>query len=202
MISVSAALFRNYRLPLILAVIVIILATLEPVSGRWLRFDRPAMSVGEWWRFLTTHIVHLSWPHALGNLGGLALSAYIAGPACSRLTALWFYLFSSLFISLGLYLFAPDLNYYVGLSGVLHGLLLFAAFRSPFYSLPVRAAFILLITVKVIWEQTPFYDDMALSSYIGGRVETRAHLFGLVSAYLWLSASWLQHKMKERSYGG
>ena len=186
-----------YRSPLILAFIVLLLAAFEPVTGQWLRFDRAAMAAGEWWRFFTAHLVHLSWGHALGNLGGLALFAYITGRYCSQLPMLLFFLFSCLFVSLSLFLFAPDLYFYVGLSGVLHGLLLLGGIRSPFYANGLKVLFVVIIVAKVIWEQSPFYDDLAMVGYIGGRVETRAHLFGSISAFLWLAAGYLKHYFAE-----
>ena len=143
---------RNYHFPLLLAALILLFAVLEPVSGQWLRFDRAAMDQGEWWRFLTAHWVHLSWPHALGNLGGLALFAYISGRQSSQWMMPGYCLFSCLMISAGLYFFAPDLNFYVGLSGVLHGLLLVGMVRSPYYTAPVRWAHVVHMGGVWVWD--------------------------------------------------
>ena len=192
----------SWRTFLFLALLVLALAALEPASGNWLRFDREAIAAGEVWRLLTAHWVHLSWPHALGNLGGLLLLAYICGEQLNRAYMLQYLLFSMLFVGGGLYWLAPDLLYYVGLSGVLHGLILVGIFRSPFYSRRIAWLFLLIIAGKVIWEQTPWYDDNALQGVIGGRVETRAHLLGTLSAVLWLIASQVWQYLWRRRYDG
>lgn len=166
--------------------LLLVLAAAEPVSGQWLRFDRSAIDSGQWWRLLSAHWVHLSAIHALGNSLGLLLCGYIGGEVFNRTATLIYLLFAMLFTGCGLWLIAPDLHYYVGLSGCLHGLLVVALMRSRHYSVPVKCLMFIVIAGKVLWEQTRWYDDQALSSLIGGRVETRAHLLGFSSALLWL----------------
>lgn len=191
-VNSRTAFLCTYRTPLFLILLTLLLAAAEPWSGQWLRFDRTAIMAGQWWRLLTAHWVHLSWLHTLGNLGGLLLAAYIAGDLFNRPGIRLYLLFSMVFTGCGLYWFAPDLGFYVGLSGVLHGLLLVCVFRSPYYSRSVAWLFLLVIGAKVIWEQTPFYDDQAMAGLIGGRVETRAHLLGTLSALLWLAVAALR----------
>ncbi|MCA6064883.1 rhombosortase [Thalassolituus marinus] len=150
-----------------------------------LRFDRTLIDQGEVWRLFTAHFVHLSWNHALGNSAGLLLANYIAGKSFQQSGMACFFVFSALFTGLCLWLFAGDLYRYVGLSGVLHGLLVWSMLRTPYYPSLIKALFVGVIIVKVIWEQTPFYNDLALQDIIGGRVEARAHLFGLLSVLVW-----------------
>ena len=70
----------------------------------------------------------------------------------------------------------------------MHGLLLVAPFISKYYSHRMAWLFATVIIAKVIWEQLPWYDDMAMYGYIGGRVETNSHLLGTVSGVLFLTA--------------
>src|ERR1700719_1757494 len=52
----------------------LLLPTLSGDSGRLLlRYDRPGLTGGEFWRLLTAHLVHLDVRHALLNTLGLAL---------------------------------------------------------------------------------------------------------------------------------
>ncbi|MDF1764495.1 MAG: rhombosortase [Oleibacter sp.] len=150
-----------------------------------LRFDRLAIEQGQIWRLFTAHISHLSYAHAGMNLAALALTAYVAD---QRRTALewslcWVWLMGT--TGLGLYLLAPDLYYYVGLSGALHGGLIAAIMTSPYYSARIRTLVVLVIVGKILWEQSPFYDDLANLALIGGRVESRAHLFGGIAGLIW-----------------
>jgi rhomboid family GlyGly-CTERM serine protease len=88
-----------------------------------LRFDRAAMEGGEWWRWLTCHWVHLDFTHAVLNGLGLvlmwALFARDFSPA--RWAAIW--LASSVAVSVGLWFFNPNIGWYVGASGALHGVM-------------------------------------------------------------------------------
>ena len=60
--------------------------------------------------------------------------------------------------------------------------------RSPSSSSSRRIAwlFFVVIVAKVIWEQTSWYNDMALADVIGGRVETRSHLLGTLAGMFFL----------------
>jgi len=181
---------RNYWLYASIFTVLLLLALFEPSSSEYLMFDRQLINSGEIWRLFSAHFVHLSNTHMLGNLLAVALVGYIAGASLNNLTGVLLLLWCTLVVGLGLYFFADHLYRYVGLSGVLHGLLVVAPFVSPFYSRRIALCFLLVIVLKVIWEQSGFYDDMALVNTIGGRVETLAHLFGLLAGLFYLSI-WL-----------
>ena len=93
-------------------------------EGReYLRYDRSAIGDGQLWRLMSGHIVHLGLSHLLLNLAGLLLVWYLVG-AC--LTApQWALVFGASLagIDAGFWWLEPQLSWYVGLSGTLHGLL-------------------------------------------------------------------------------
>lgn len=177
---------RNYWLYLGIFSLVLLLALFEPASSVYLMFDRQLINSGEIRRLFSSHFVHLSNAHMLGNLLAVVLLGYIAGEALNNLSGIVLLVWCVVVVGLGLFYFADHLNRYVGLSGVLHGLLLVAPFVSPFYSRKVAVCFLGVIVAKVGWEQSGFYDDMALAETIGGRVETRAHLFGMLAGFVYL----------------
>ena len=114
--------------PLVMLVMVLLLNAGGSFITQLLRFDHLAIAQGEWWRLLSAHFVHLGWAHALLNSGGLLLVAWMhpRGPAWRW----WgFYLISALCISIVMYM-KGEVSTYVGASGVLHGLLILAAFFS------------------------------------------------------------------------
>src|SRR5690606_12461439 len=82
-----------------------------------LRLDASALAAGQFWRLVTAHLVHLSWPHALLNTGGLLLG-WVLAPGVfdralpGRLGAL------ALGVGLCLWWLSPQALPYVGLSGV------------------------------------------------------------------------------------
>ena len=177
---------RHYAIYAVVFLIVVVCALFEPTSSVYLMFDRELINDGEVWRLFSAHFVHLSPTHMLGNLVAVCLVAYIAGSSLNNVSGILLLLWCILVVGLGLYFFADHLHRYVGLSGVLHGLLLVAPFVSVFYSRKIALCFLLVIVGKVIWEQSGLYDDMALAETIGGRVETRAHLFGLLAGLMYL----------------
>lgn len=92
------------------------------VAFRWER----ELLVSEPWRALTGHLLHLDGNHLLLNLAGLAALWALVGDAWR--TRAWSLgaLFIALAISIGL-VTSDTLVWYVGLSGVLHGLLAMGA---------------------------------------------------------------------------
>ncbi|MGK0248849.1 MAG: rhomboid family GlyGly-CTERM serine protease [Oleispira sp.] len=177
---------RDYLLYIFLLATIVLLALAEPISSQWLMFDRDAINEGQIWRLFSAHFVHLSPAHLLGNSLGVVLLAYIAGRSLNNLIGILLLVWCLLVVGIGLYGYAGYLEYYVGLSGVLHGLLLVAPFVSIFYSRRIAVCFLLVIVAKVAWEQSSFYDDMSMVGVIGGRVEVNAHLLGVIAGLFFL----------------
>lgn len=188
--------WRHYAIYIALLVLISLLAALEAIVSDTLRFDRAMIDQGQVWRLLTANWTHLSFNHYLGNSLGVLLLAYIAGSSLNSREGFALFLWCMMVVGTGLYLFAPHLEYYVGLSGALHGMLLAAPFYSRLYSRYTANGFALLIVVKVIWEQSAWYNDMAMSDVIGGRVETKSHLLGAVAGIVFLLYHrWLKMKV-------
>lgn len=88
-----------------------------------LSFDRSALADGEWWRVLSAHFVHLDAEHAL--LNGLGFVLMWALFARDYSPARWaaIYCVACLAVSAGLWWFNPEVAWYVGASGALHGVM-------------------------------------------------------------------------------
>jgi rhomboid family GlyGly-CTERM serine protease len=150
-------------------------------SGRdWLAFERAAIDAGEYWRLVTGHLVHLGPAHLVYNLIGLWLIWYLVGQELSPAHWLVVLLASIVTVSAGLWIFNSGLYWYVGLSGVQHGLLvagLAASARHWGIDLWIVA---IAIAVKLVYEQVagPMPGSEASS---GGAVIVDAHLYGAVA---------------------
>lgn len=192
---------RDYLLYICLLATVVLLAIAEPISSHWLMFDRDAINEGQIWRLFSGHFVHLSMSHLLGNALGIVLLAYIAGRSLNNLVGILLLAWCVVVVGIGLYGYADYLDYYVGLSGVLHGLLLVAPFVSPFYSRVIAGCFLLVIVSKVVWEQSSWYDDMAMAGMIGGRVEVNAHLLGVIAGLIFLLVYYVHAYLQEKIDG-
>jgi rhomboid family GlyGly-CTERM serine protease len=153
-------------------------------AGReWLRFERTGIAAGEAWRLLTGHLVHLGVSHTLLNLAGLVLVWVLVGRAFSTRQWLWIMAGSVAAIDLGLWFGSPSLEWYVGLSGLLHGML--AAGIVAGLAARSGEAVVLAVVVagKLAWEQFagPLPGSEATS---GGAVIVDAHLYGVIGGAL------------------
>ena len=153
-------------------------------SGReWLRFDRHGIAAGELWRLLTGHLVHLGLSHTLLNLAGLVL--VVVGLAFFLIGLQWLWVMAGSVgaIDLGLWFGAPSLEWYVGLSGLLHGML--GAGIVAGIAARSGEALILAVVVagKLAWEQFagPLPGSETTS---GGAVIVDAHLYGVIGGTL------------------
>ncbi|MHC4547135.1 MAG: rhombosortase [Planctomycetota bacterium] len=144
-----------------------------------LRYEREAILDGEVWRCLTGHLVHAGWTHLGVNLFVAAVILAVLGRYLRPLAAPLLICLAG--VSGGLLAFAPGIAWYVGLSGVLHGLLGCGALRAGLRKRQrIWLAVVLLLAAKVAWEQIRGPHG-GLEDLIGARVVVAAHLAGLLS---------------------
>ncbi len=166
--------------PIFMGLMMLLLVAFHSSINGYLRFDENAIAQGQYWRLITAHFVHLGWMHGLLNVAGLLLVAWMQ-PKGPLSYWLGFYVVCSGFISMVLFLGHQTPNY-VGASGVLHGLLILAAFFSQWLEPWRRNLMILLICLKLLWEQSPFYANLEVEQLIGGYVVVDAHFLGGLAA--------------------
>lgn len=146
-----------------------------------LRYERAAILQDfEIWRLLSGHFVHLGWSHLLLNLAGVLLLWFLFRTAF----ALWQWaailVSGALLVSAGFLLLNPALEWYVGLSGLLHGM--FAAGLVSWLRdrSPEALLILVLFAAKILWEQIA--GPLPLSgAAAGGPVIVAAHLYGAIA---------------------
>lgn len=112
----------RYGVGLAIALALLLLPVLggEALKLAW-RYERAAVAAGQWWRFFTCHFVHLDAHHALLNAAGLALLWSLF----ARSHGWWQWLLaiasSMVAIGAGFWFISTQLAWYVGASGMLHG---------------------------------------------------------------------------------
>jgi rhomboid family GlyGly-CTERM serine protease len=167
-----------------IVVLVALALMLSGDSGRdWLRFDRGGVVAGEVWRLLSGHFVHLGISHTLLNLAGLILVWFLVGRAFAWQQWLLVMASSIAAIDLGLWFGSPQLEWYVGLSGLLHGMLA-AGIVAGLADRHVEALILaIVVSGKLVWEQFagPLPGSEATS---GGAVIVDAHLYGVIGGTL------------------
>lgn len=173
-----------------LLILALVLLSLLGEDGRLLlRYEREAIAQGEYWRLVTGHLVHGSWPHLFMNAMGLALIAGLFPDHYSLRQWLLIGLLSLVVIDAGFVLWEPQLQWYVGLSGVLHGALAAGAVAWWRHE-PKRLALAMTVIFagKLAWEQ--WRGALPLSGDLPVVVD--AHLYGalggvIAGTILWLS---------------
>lgn len=166
--------------------LVLLLTTLfESSMGPLLRFDRPGIVQGELWRLVTGHFVHLSAYHALMNIAGLILVYSIFPYALQSKYLLRATLFIGVSISVALWIGSAHLAWYMGFSGVLHGLFAFGLVMHLTSKLSLYWLVLAAMLIKVIHEQLPGYDTNHLLHYLHAPVAVDAHLYGVLTGLIW-----------------
>ena len=180
--------WRLWRAPLALASLMVVLQASGQVEA--LRYERAAVLDGELWRLVTGHLLHADAAHLAWNLAGLALVAWLFGPDFGRRAWLGILVASTAAVDLGFLVLAPALAWYVGFSGVLHGLMAAGLLRwlareRDWITAVVATCFV----AKIAWEQAvgplPF-----TAQTLAVPVVFEAHTYGAVGGVL-AAAAWL-----------
>ncbi len=174
------------------------LGQLSLLSGvDWLQFARADVDRGQWWRFITGNFMHLSWRHLAMN--SLALVAiYALYPNCMKTKSIFLvFLLSCLSVTIGIWLFSIDVQWYVGLSGALHGLLIvlivadYAKHRGW-----LNIVLLLAVMAKLVWEgmMGPLPGSELTA---GGPVVVQAHFYGFVGGLIIIVCMFIISKNKK-----
>ena len=174
------------------------LAELWGDAGRMaLRYDREAIAAGEFWRLITGHLVHLGPSHFAMNVLALAILAVVLPALATWRQWLLVFLSSALLIDLGLFVFHPAVEWYVGLSGVLHGFwtggVLLALHARRFEAIPLAVLLLLKLGYEFALGPIPLSGEVA-----AGPVVSVAHAWGAVGGAVVALAS-IAVRRRERS---
>jgi len=183
--------------PVVLTFIVIALtlAALGPLMQPALEFNRELINNGELWRLLTGNFLHTNSWHLLFNVAGLVLLQLLFGQYFTAKALVWFTVINASAVGLLLFYFSPDIIYYVGLSGYLHGLFVAGCLRE--IQSGIKTSYLLLfgVTGKIYYEQTSGASAQ-MSELINANVAVDAHLYGAIAALPMFGAYWLYRRIK------
>lgn len=172
--------WRRYRIVSAVTLICIALAVGDDPARVALRYGREEILQGQWWRVLSGHVVHLGWNHTLMNMAAWILIWFIFRDAISDRAWSTAILWCSLGVSAGLFFLNPDLRWYVGFSGTLHGLFVLGALMHVQAGFVLERWLLVLLAAKLAWEH--WYGAMPGSEqFAGGNVIVDAHLYGAVA---------------------
>ena len=172
--------FAAWALPMAVLGCAIIIAILGDAGRVWLSYDRPEIAAGELWRLLSGHFVHLGISHLIWDAAGFLLIWYLVGQSFSRMQWAIVSLVTIVGIDLGFWFLEPNLSWYVGLSGLSHGVLaagIVGSLKSGRVDMWILgAALIAKLAYEALVGPLP---GSAQSS--GGTVIVAAHVYGAVA---------------------
>lgn len=146
---------------------------------RYQRADFPA----KLWQSVSHALVHLNLRHLSLNVLALLCMVALFGEAFRTSTWLLALFASAAVSATGMFYFSPLTDWCVGLSGALHGLMVYAVLRA--HASPL---WLLALVAKLGVEQTAFYQQSnvlsATTTYIGHDVVVDAHLWGAIGGLL------------------
>lgn len=193
--TASPSLTPSVMLTLAFATATLLLAAVPGWSEGALEYNREAIANGQWWRWLSGHFIHYGLYHLGMNVLALVAIGWVLLKTLPLRDFLVLWLVCSLGVSGGLFWLNPELMYYAGLSGVLHGLLV----AGLMFTLPQTPLFngtaLIIVAVKIGREQLPDFDTS--HELLPVPVAVDAHLFGALGGLLW-GIIWLWFQARKR----
>jgi rhomboid family GlyGly-CTERM serine protease len=111
----------DWALPVALSALLLAVYFAVPGAAPAWRYDRAAILDGEAWRLVTGHLLHADVHHLGWNVFGVLLVWFLFARDYTPRQWLAILLASTAVTSAGFLLLEPELEWYVGFSGVLHG---------------------------------------------------------------------------------
>lgn len=183
---------KNWAVPLFITAISVVLALVDGEAQDIFPYNLSAIQDGQIWRFLSGHFIHLGWSHFALNISGLLAVWFVFGRYMPAKIWILAFISLALAISSAFYLRNPELVQYVGLSGVLYGVLvivliniLIGADRARHARFFYYGSIVILLYVfgRILYEQ--IYGQIAFSTKAtGGNVIVDAHLYGVISGII------------------
>lgn len=188
---------QRWSVVLSIALLCLALASGGEAVRAWARFEREGVEMGQFWRLLSGHFVHLGWSHLAMNLVALLLLGALLERAMTPLEWAGTTLAAAAFIDAGLYWLDSGVQWYVGLSGILHGLLAFGALKLLRQRSGIGVALVVGLAAKLLWERR--FGPIGLSeASTGGPVVVAAHLYGAAGGAVWAALLAAIHRRGDR----
>lgn len=172
----------------LIAIAIVALGLFGKSATETFRYDRALVSHGEYWRLVSAHFVHGSLQHLLLNLVALVLVTALFARDYSLRGWILIIGLSIAAIDVGFVFYEPQLDWYVGYSGVLHGILAAGAIawwrRGP---AAMALALSAVLIGKLAWEQ--WQGALPLSGELPVVVD--AHLYGALGGAAAASILWV-----------
>ena len=159
------------------------LLLLWPDAIAQLRYQRPDVDTGAWWRLFSANLVHSNGWHWLLNAASAAFQFWLFQDLGSRLRWWLVAIVCAGGNVLGMHWFSPEVAWYVGMSGALYGTAVFGGLlllaNREWLIGGVLSGYLF---GRIVYEQHGGHTE-ELAELIAAPVAVDAHLWGLVSGY-------------------
>lgn len=173
----------SHQAPLLVLGLLCVMLQLLPGAADWLEYSRSALAQGQLWRLVSNALVHTNLVHMLMNLAALLLIWMMFRHLVSQQRCVLVVAVCSVMVACALWLFYPQVSWYVGMSGALHGLFCYCLIKEGVFARKSNLLLLLGVIAKVGWEQ--WHGGSAqLEIWIGARVLVSSHLVGALSGTL------------------
>ncbi len=178
-----------------LIIISLVVGAFGDLGRDWFKYDRLAIESGEYWRFATAHIVHLGQSHLNLNLLGFVLTWLLVGRNYTVPEWIFVTFVAVLLQSLGFWYLDTNMQWYVGISGLLHGFMIAGAAKGIKTYRTESLVLSGLVVSKLIYEQLlgPLPGS---ESTAGGSVVVNAHLYGALGGATAALILWRRDKLR------
>jgi rhomboid family GlyGly-CTERM serine protease len=146
-------------------------------------YQRTLINEGEIWRLVTGHFLHTNGYHLALNCAAVFLVWALHGDYYNVKNTAMLTLFTIAFTSTLLFILAPQLISYVGLSGILHGFFIWGAIEDIKSKFLTGYLLFFGVIAKVSHEQI-YGADTAVAELINANVAIDAHLYGAISGLI------------------
>ncbi|MBL4871575.1 MAG: rhombosortase [Robiginitomaculum sp.] len=183
--------YKNRVLPVFIILACMGIMVCGDLGRELFQYQNAWRQEGQYWRLMTGHFTHLGWSHFFLNIAGFVLVWFMYGKIYRARIWLGILFFTSIGISLGFYYLDTHLQSYVGLSGVLHGLIgagivgsVFQSHQGPKPKFHWEDVFIGVgLCAKITYEKIIGVVPLT-ESVSGGGVIVNAHLYGAIIGVL------------------
>ena len=161
----------------LLIFITAVIYLLEPQASQLLAYYHTGIAQFELWRLISATFCHTNFNHLLLNIFGLVITLALFIDTFKPIKIFPIIIFNSVFIGIALFFLEPQIIWYVGLSGVLHGLFSYGIAadiaNKDRWGYLLGSGFI----IKILYEQV-FGAQQSTIELIGAPVLVNAHLYG------------------------
>ena len=173
----------QYVGPLLLALLSIIAFICEPYSSAHLALENTWWLHGNYYQAISGHFLHTNYIHLGFNLLGVFLLWMLHGDDYDAYFYLIKFFLTCICISILILMFSPEISWYVGLSGAIHGVFAWGCVKD--ISKGLMSGWLLLIglVIKVGNEQINGAGSL-MPGLIEANVAIDSHLYGAVIGFI------------------